>query len=187
MVKSFNNLPFNNFANNILMKVGVLIMIDLLKGSTFEEYLEQLKLNYGDEQLKIYNSTKLSSNTKKSLQGLTSTVNVAIFSEGHCPDCMVTLPFIKRMAEENINIKLYVFPRTGHEAFLEKYTGDARIPTIMTFDKAMNPKRAYVEFPKELLHQMSSLNLEGKKSVTNEYRQGEYNSLIEEELLEIVL
>ncbi len=93
-------------------------MIDLSKGSTFEEYLEQSKLKYGDIQLTTYNSTNLSSSTKGVLQNLNSTVNVAVFSEGYCPDCIVTLPFTKRMAEENKNIKLYFFPKTGYEGFL---------------------------------------------------------------------
>lgn len=162
-------------------------MIDLSKGSTFEEYLEQSKLKYGDIQLTAYNSTNLSSGTKESLQNLTSTVNVAIFSEGYCPDCIVTLPFIKRMSEENKNINLYVFPKTGYESFLEECTGDKRIPTIITFDKEMNPKGAYVELPKKLLEKMIPLKIEEKKALVNEYRQGEYNSIIEEELLAILL
>lgn len=162
-------------------------MINLSKGFTFEEYLEQSKLKYGDIQLTAYNSTNLSSNTKDSLQNLSSTVNVAVFSEGYCPDCIVTLPFIKRMAEENNNINLYCFPKSGYESFLEECTGEARIPTIITFDKEMNPKGAYVEFPKELLEKMTSLKIEEKKNLVNDYRQGKYNSIIEEELLDILL
>lgn len=162
-------------------------MMDLSKGSTFEQYLDQSKLKYGDIQLTAYNSTNLSSDTKESLQSLTSTVNVAVFSEGYCPDCIVTLPFIKRMSEENKNINLYVFPKTGYENFLEECTGDVRIPTIITFDKEMNPKGAYVELPKKLLEKMTSLKIEEKKALINDYRQGEYNSIIEEELLEILL
>jgi len=162
-------------------------MINLSKGFTFEEYLEQSKLKYGDIQLTAYNSTNLSSNTKDSLQNLSSTVNVAVFSEGYCPDCIVTLPFIKRMAEENNNINLYCFPKSGYESFLEECTGETRIPTIITFDKEMNPKGAYVEFPKELLEKMTSLKIEEKKNLVNDYRQGKYNSIIEEELLDILL
>lgn len=162
-------------------------MMDLTKGSTFEQYLEQSKIKYGDIQLTAYNSTNLSSATKESLQTLATPVNVAIFSEGYCPDCIVTLPFIKRMAEENKNINLYVFPKTGYESFLEECTGDKRIPTIITFDKEMNPKGAYVELPKKLVEKMIPLKIEEKKALVNDYRQGEYNAIIEEELLEILL
>ena len=162
-------------------------MINLSNGLTFEEYSKKLKLNYGDIQLAAYNSTNLSSGTKESLQDLTSTVNVAVFSEGYCPDCIVTLPFIKRMAEENKNIKLYCFPKSGYENFLEEYTGESRIPTIITFDEEMNPKGAYVEFPKKLLEKMTSLKIEEKKNLVNDYRQGKHNSIIEEELLDILL
>lgn len=162
-------------------------MINLSNGLTFEEYLEKSKIKYGDKQLTTYNSTNLSPETRDSLQNLTSTVNVAVFSEGYCPDCIVTLPFIKRMAEENKNVNLYCFPKSGYEDFLEECTGEARIPTIITFDKEMNPKGAYVEFPKKLLEEMASLKLEEKKDLVNDYRQGKYNSIIEEELLGILL
>ncbi|GCD08604.1 thioredoxin family protein [Clostridium tagluense] len=162
-------------------------MINLSKGLTFEEYLEKSKLENGDTQLIAYNSTSLSSSTKKSLKNLTSTINVAVFSEGYCPDCIVTLPLIKRMAQENKSINLYCFPKSGYESFLEEYTGDVRIPTIITFDSEMNPKGAYVEFPKKLLEKMMSLKIEGKKNMVNDYRLGKYNDLIEEELLDMIL
>jgi len=162
-------------------------MINLLNGTTFEQYLENSKLKYGDVQLTAYNSTNLSLGTKNSLQNLTSTVNIAVFSEGFCPDCIVTLPFLKRMAEENKSINLDCFPKTGYESFLEEFTGDARIPTVITFDGEMNPKGAYVEFPKKLLEKMISLKIEEKKNLVNDYREGKYNSLIEEELLDILL
>lgn len=162
-------------------------MINLSDGLTFEEYLEKSKLEYGDIQLITYNSTSLSSGTIKSLQDLTSIINVAVFSEGYCPDCIVTLPFINRMAEENKNIHLYCFPKTGYETFLEEYTGVARIPTIITFDSEMNPKGAYVEFPKKLLEKMIPLKIEEKKNLVNDYRLGKYNSIIEQELLDLIL
>ena len=62
-----------------------------------------------------------------------------------------------------------------------------RIPTIITFDSEMNPKGAYVEFPKKLLEKMIPLKIEEKKNLVNDYRQGKYNSIIEEELLDIIL
>ncbi|MCJ7687712.1 MAG: thioredoxin family protein [Clostridiaceae bacterium] len=162
-------------------------MINLSEGTTFETYLEQSILKYGQVQLTAYNSTNISLITKESLKSLTSTVNVAVFSEGYCPDCIVTLPFIKRMAEENKNINLYCFPKTGYENFLEECTGDARIPTIITFDNEMNPKGAYVEFPKKLIDKMAPLKIEEKKNLINDYRLRKYNSFIEKELLDILL
>ncbi|MBZ9685118.1 thioredoxin family protein [Clostridium estertheticum] len=162
-------------------------MINLSNGITFEEYLEKSKLDYGDIQLITYNSTTLSSGTKESLRDLTSIVNVAVFSEGYCPDCIVTLPFIKRMAQENKKINVYCFPKSGYENFLEEYTGATRIPTIITFDSEMNPKGAYVEFPKELFEKMIPLKIEEKKILVNDYRLGKYNSIIEQELLDIIL
>ncbi len=51
----------------------------------------------------------------------------------------------------------------------------------------MNSKGAYVEFPKKLIGKMIPLKIEEKKILVDDYRQGKYNSIIEEELLDILL
>ncbi len=162
-------------------------MINLSEGLTFESYMEKSKQEYGDIQLITYNSTNLSSDTIASVKNISSIVNVVVFSEGYCPDCIITLPFVKRMADENENIHLYCFPKTGYENFLQEYTGDTRIPTIITFDSNLTPKGAYVEFPKQLIEKMIPLKIEEKKNLVNDYRSGKYNDIIEQELLDIIL
>lgn len=162
-------------------------MIDFTKGLSFNEYLEKQHQKYGDVQDKAYETTELTTQTKDLVKALDKTIHAAVFTEGFCPDCIVTIPFIQRMAEENPNLKLHFMPRTGFEAFLEEAVGDARIPTIITFDGDMNPKGAYVETPKALRDKMIGLNNEEKKSLVVDYRAGKYNDLVEKDLLEIIL
>ncbi|MPM51491.1 hypothetical protein SDC9_98240 [bioreactor metagenome] len=162
-------------------------MIDLTKGLSFNEYLEKQHQKYGDVQDKAYDETSLSQNTKEEVKKLEKPVHAAVFTEGFCPDCIVTIPFIQRMAEENPNLKLHFMPRTGFETFLEEAVGDARIPTIITFDENMNPKGAYVETPKGLRDKMVGLSGDEKKALVVDYRAGKYNNLVEKDLLEIIL
>jgi len=162
-------------------------MIDLTKGLSFNEYLSKQHANYGDVQDKAYEKTLLSQEAQNKIKGLDKTIHAAVFTEGFCPDCIVTIPFIQRMAEENPNLKIYLMPRTGFENFLEEAVGAARIPTIITFDEDMNPKGAYVETPKALTEKMVSLNSDEKKALIMDYRAGKYNDLVEKDLLEIIL
>lgn len=162
-------------------------MIDLTKGLNFNDYLQKQHEQYGDVQDKAYEKTSLSKDAKNKLEGLNTTIHAAVFTEGFCPDCIVTIPFIQRMAEENKNLKIHLMPRTGFEAFLEGAVGEARIPTIITFDENMNPKGAYVETPKALREKMVGLNNDEKKALINDYRAGKYNELVEKDLLEIIL
>lgn len=162
-------------------------MLDFTKSLTFEDYLEKQQEKYGDVQNKAYANTSLSDSTKNNILNLNETIHVAVFSEGFCPDCIVTIPFIQRLKEENSNLKVHIFPRTGFEDFLTEAVGDSRIPTVITFDSSMAPKGAYVEMPKELSSKMASLTMDEKKSLISEYRSGKYNDLIEKNLLDIIL
>lgn len=162
-------------------------MLDFTKSLTFEDYLEKQQEKYGDVQNKAYENTSLSDSTKNNILNLNETIHVAVFSEGFCPDCIVTIPFIQRLKEENSNLKVHIFPRTGFEDFLIEAVGDSRIPTVITFDSSMAPKGAYVEMPKELSSKMASLTMDEKKSLISEYRSGKYNDLIEKNLLDIIL
>lgn len=162
-------------------------MLDFTKSLTFEDYLEKQQEKYGDVQNKAYANTILSDSTKNKILNLNETIHVAVFSEGFCPDCIVTIPFIQRLKEENSNLKVHIFPRTGFEDFLNEAVGDSRIPTVITFDSSMAPKGSYVEMPKELSSKMASLTMDERKSLISEYRSGKYNDLIEKNLLDIIL
>lgn len=162
-------------------------MLDFTKSLTFEEYLNKQQEKYGDVQNKAYENTILSDATINNIHDLNETIHLAVFSEGFCPDCIVTLPFLQRLKEENPKLKVHIFPRTGFEDFLNEAVGDSRIPTVITFDSSMAPKGAYVEMPKELSAKMTSLSMDERKALISDYRAGKYNDLIEKNLLDIIL
>jgi thiol-disulfide isomerase/thioredoxin len=161
-------------------------MIDLSKGLTFEQYLSKNSEEERNKVLEAYEKTELSKEAVDEVKAISEKVNVVVFSEGYCPDCVVTLPFIKRMANLNDNIKVYMYGMKGNKELLEQYTGTARIPTVMTFTKAMEPKGAYIEVPKVIAEKMAKLPSEKQRQLVLEYRQGMHNKLVEKELLEII-
>lgn len=161
-------------------------MIDLLKGLDFQGYLNKNSEEQNAKLLAAYENTKLTKETEEAVKELNNIVNVVVFSEGYCPDCVVTLPFVKRMQETNENIKVYYYGLQGYKELLEEMTGTSRIPTVITFTEAMEPKGAYIEVPQEIAEQVARVNSDKQKELIKEYRQGKYNDLIEKELLSII-
>jgi len=162
-------------------------MLDFNKALNFEEYVEKQHDKYGDIQDKTYTNTELSGNAKEKIKRLDKVVHAAIFTEGFCPDCIVTIPFVQRLAEENSNLKVHLFHRTDFEGFLEKAVGCINIPAVITFTEDMDPKGAYVEMPKELVEKLPIISNDERKVLVAEYRSGKYNNLIEKDLLDIIL
>jgi len=160
--------------------------MDLSGGLNYEEYLMKSTEEQSKALEDVYKEILLSEASVEDIREIKDPINIMAFSEGYCPDCTAVLPFIKKFAEENSNIIVKIFPREGNKEMLEEMVGTARIPTILVFDKDMEPKGAYVEFPKALIEKMSRLNMEEQKKVVSEYRSGKYNSIIEEELVEIL-
>lgn len=165
---------------------GVIKMIELSKGMDFKGYLNKSSAEERERLVSNLDKIELSKKANEEVRGINETVNVVVFSEGYCPDCIATLPFIERLSEANEKIKVYYYGMKGNEQLLEEYTGTSRIPTIMTFTKDMEPKGAYVEVPAVLTEKMARLSKDKQKELVTEYRQGKYNDLIEKELLGIL-
>lgn len=161
-------------------------MIDLSKGLDFQGYLNKNSEDENTKLLEVYNNTKLSKEAEETIKNLKEKVNVVVFSEGYCPDCVVTLPYVKKMQELNDNIKVFYFGRQGNSELLEAMTGTARIPTVITFTEDMKPKGAYIEAPQEVAEKLARASSDKQKEIIREYRQGKYNDLIEKELLSII-
>lgn len=161
-------------------------MIELSRGLDFKEYLNKNSAEESERLVKNLDKIKLSKEAEEEVKGIKDTVNVVVFSEGYCPDCIATLPFIEKLKEANDKIKVFYYGMKGNEQLLEEYTGTSRIPTVMTFTENMEPKGAYVEVPAELSEKMARLSKDKQKELVTEYRQGMYNNLIEKELLRIL-
>jgi thiol-disulfide isomerase/thioredoxin len=161
-------------------------MIDLSKALDFDGYLNKNNEEERQNLVEAYEKTVLSNKIVDAVKAIDKEVNIVVFSEGYCPDCIVTLPFVKRMQNLNENLKVYYLGMKGNKELLEEYTGTSRIPTIMTFTKDMKPKGVYIEVPKVIAEKMAKVPSGKQRELVLEYRQGKYNELIEEELLEII-
>ncbi|PRX21666.1 thioredoxin-like protein [Orenia metallireducens] len=162
-------------------------MVELEEGIGFEQYLNSSKEEYKQEQLQIYKQVNLADNTKEIISKISKKINIIIFAEIYCPDCRILLPYLEKMRELNDNISIYIFPRKGYEAVMEEYIEVARIPTILRFDSSKQLLGQFVEFPQDFKTMLKGLNEEEKKALIENYRCGEYNRLIEQEILEEII
>ncbi|MCX7903203.1 MAG: thioredoxin family protein [Caloramator sp.] len=160
--------------------------MDLTKALSFEEYLNDLTEEQKEIYLKFYNNTFIDEKNIASIKNIKETLNLIVFSEGYCPDCLVTLPVIKRIMEINEKINVYIFKRYGNENMLLDMVGEARIPTILLFDKDLQPRDFYIEFPKEFKEKLVDLKEDEKKLYISQFRQGKYIKLIEKEIIKIL-
>jgi thiol-disulfide isomerase/thioredoxin len=161
-------------------------MIDLSNALDFDGYLNKNNEEERQNLVEAYEKTVLSNKIVDAVKAIDKEVNIVVFSEGYCPDCIVTLPFVKRMQNLNENLKVYYLGMKGNKELLEEYTGTSRIPTVMTFTKDMEPKGVYIEVPKVIAEKMAKVPSDKQRELVLEFRQGKYNELIEEELLEII-
>ena len=55
-------------------------------------------------KIELINNTNLSSNAKNEIKKLDKVIHAAVFTEGFCPDCIVTIPFIHKNSVKKILI-----------------------------------------------------------------------------------
>ncbi|HAZ36799.1 MAG TPA: hypothetical protein DEF85_10810 [Clostridiaceae bacterium] len=161
-------------------------MIDLSKGISYEKYFEEASEEQKAKIKASYDNIKFSSNSLNILKNLKNTINIAAFSEHFCPDCTATLPFMKKMQEINSNIKLYIFGVDGNEETIKSYTGEVKIPTVIFFTEGMKLLGVYNERPKVLNEKMKNADNDLKLKLINDYRNGKYNNLIEDEIIGMI-
>lgn len=123
----------------------------------------------------------------KEITGLTDEVQVLVFSEPWCPDCVINLTVLEIMAEHSPRFSVRVLGRSGYEALIGSFNTErkAYIPTFLVF---VNDKLTgiFVERP-ELLKQHI---LEGTQTdrivCMQDYKAGKYADATAEELLEYI-
>lgn len=157
-------------------------MIDFEKGYSLEEYFAKGYEEERDRQRRACERAVYSEAFEEAVKKVKEPVRLAAFAEIYCPDTVVVMPFVKRVADLNPLVRLAVFERDPYMKEMETLTGTARIPTLLFFDGEMNLMAKYVELPDGLKDKMKDADPAEKSTMSLDYRRGKYNSLIQEEL-----
>ncbi|SKC88103.1 Thioredoxin [Maledivibacter halophilus] len=65
-------------------------------GITFEEFILQDGGSYKDKIMEIYNNIQIDDNLLKKINSIDKEINVLVFAEIWCPDCVINLPALKK-------------------------------------------------------------------------------------------
>lgn len=121
------------------------------------------------------------------ISGLTDDVQVLVFSEPWCPDCVINLTVLEMMAEHSPRLSVKILGRDGHEAIIGAHNTErkAYIPTFLVF---VNNKLTgiFVERPEMLKQQIAEGNQADRIVCMQDYKAGKYSDATAEELLEYI-
>lgn len=158
-------------------------MINFELTLAYDEYLEMAD----NEQRKIIDKLneqgQLISNSNKEVLDINSKINVVVFSEPRCKDAATEIPILLKLAEKNKNITVRFLRREGNEELLERESGEKKVPTFLILNKNGEVERKYIEFPRGVKKILMKTPKEEVQSVIDRMRAGEYNVLIEEDII----
>ncbi|WZL72775.1 thioredoxin family protein [Clostridiaceae bacterium 35-E11] len=158
------------------------------KGLSFMEFVNQDKDTYKEKTLEIYENIVVDPAVENEIKTVDRLVNVLVFAEIWCPDCMINVPALQKMADINPNFVLAIVSREGNESYMDNYkvNGKPKIPTFVFMDKDFQVQGAFVEQP----HIIKETEAKGKQVeiivAKRKYRKGEYIVETMKEILNIV-
>ncbi|MGL5767783.1 MAG: thioredoxin family protein [Sarcina sp.] len=120
------------------------------------------------------------------IKKISSQKNIAVFIANRCGDAATMIPFLNAIAKINTNIKLSFFEGKKYEEFLEKETGDFRIPTILFLDNDDTINDIYLEFPKKV-RALIERNQDKRLEIVKEFRNKKFNLDIQKDIIDAII
>ncbi len=159
---------------------------DPLTGGNYESYLAEGSPELRLRQEQAVAEVRCSKEFLAEIQAMEESRTLAVFAETFCPDCVVTIPYIRIMERLQPRWNVRYFPRRGYEEFLRNLTGDAGIPTVLAYDDTGHLKKMYVEFPPELSKVWDTLEAEAMAQQVRSFRAGAHREILGKALLDLL-
>ena len=160
---------------------------------TFQDYLNFNQAVDTQKQRQIFDQTTLSQECLQQLKKVTTEQHFLVLAEPFCPDCLIFVPIVEKMAQANPYIKLKYLPRSEldnkakfdslkqQKVVKETYN----IPSLFK----ITPQQTtviYKEFPEKLKQEMLANN-DKFEQMKQDYRLGKYQQLIEQQILQALM
>ncbi len=158
------------------------------KGQSFLYFINQDQDTYKEKTLELYEKISIPEALTQEIRKLNRTINVLVFAEIWCPDCMINVPVLQKMSDINSNIKIRIVSRSGNEALMEAYKlkGKPKIPTFVFMNEGYEELGIFIEQPKVV----KEVELKGKQVeiivAKRKYRKGEFYIETIEEIMGII-
>lgn len=157
---------------------------------TYQDYLNFNTAEDKARQIQIFDQIHLSTESHLALKTLAPQTWL-ILAEPFCPDCLVFVPIIEKMANTNPNITLRYVPRSqiDNDHYFDNAEQHALVKHTHAIPSAFlithHTQVAYKEFPEELKQEML-ISPENYQNLKQAYRQGKYQTMIEKQLIHIM-
>lgn len=142
------------------------------------------RLNELREKILTYS---VSESAVKEITVLTDEVQILVFSEPWCMDCVINLTVLELMAEHSPRLTVRILGKEGHEALISAHNSErkAYIPTFLVF---VNGKLTgiFVERPEVLKQRIVDGDQADRIVSMQDYKAGKYADATAEELLEYI-
>lgn len=164
-----------------------------MKTFNYADYLQFNTPEDGEKQQAWFEKITLSPKTLDALKTIQTPQNYLCLAEPFCPDCVVFVPILQKMAEHCEHIHVRYLPRFLIKEMAYFDSADQQkiveethnIPSVF----ALNGEKTnviYREWPIALQEKLAE-NPANREQLSQAYRAGDYQALIEEQLLHAIL
>lgn len=162
----------------------------VFEGSSFETYLSSGSKGEQEElllRIKTLSPSKVFTDKAKKIHLPSSSV-LAVVASMSCPDCTAVIPYIYALKQLNNQLDIRFYTKTDDMSLLLlQMTKNNRVPTIMIVTSNGNRiGEAFIERPEKVRKLILQAKVEDVNAIVTDFRNGEYDSDIENDLLRIL-
>lgn len=155
------------------------------EGLPYEAYAAGLDAEEQAEFRRSYEGVRIGKDDIEDLGRLCTPLRVAAFSEGWCPDCVINVPVLARIAESACNLELRCFTRSEHPE-LVKQLNIEKVPTFIFFNEKMEEIARWVERPASIAESLRKGNSAEQRLAKIAYKQGKFQPDTVDEILDLL-
>lgn len=158
------------------------------KGLSFLDFVNLDKDTYKENTMELYEKISVPEELVQKINAVNKLFYILVFAEIWCPDCMINVPVIQKMAELNPNFKVRIVSREGNEAYMEAYkiNGKPKIPTVLFMSEEFEVLGAFIEQPLIVKSIVAKGNQAEIIVAKRKYKKGEYQIEAMKEMLSII-
>lgn len=157
------------------------------KGMSFDDFIKtEDEESYKEKGLEILDSIDFTEEYIKKIESIDEKINILVYGEVWCVECMISIPAIEKMREYNKNISVSIFNKEVKIESGMELEERVKLPTFIVYDKEFNRLGVLKQFPKKLKEIIDSGNESNILVHIRKYRKGEYVQEVVKDILDII-
>lgn len=144
---------------------------------------------YKDKILEIYNNINIDDELIQKIELIDRKINILVFAEIWCPDCVINIPALKKICDINDNVSMKIASKEDNEEFLVEYkiAGKIKIPTFLIMDNEFKVIGSFIEIPQKMKEIVANGDQVDIIVAKRKYKKGEYTSETIKDILKQIL